>query len=221
MSTLAIVGAGPGLGLSVARRFGREGFRVGLIARRLPVLETMVRGLAEEGIEAAAFSADAGDERQLSHALDSVERQLGAIDALEFSPMPFTTIPNFTAATTTVDDLMYHVRVQTVGAMVSARHVLPGMQQRGRGTLIFTAGISAWVPLPMITPVGMAQSALRSYARCLHQELAPQGIYAGTVAIGIGIKPGTPGDPDIIAELYWQLHVKRDRADLQFPEPSA
>ena len=113
---------------------------------------------------------------------------------------------------------MHHVRVQTVGAMASARHVLPGMIERKRGTLIFTTGISAVMPFPLLTPISMAMSAVRSYARSLHQELAPQGVYAGTVSIGTGIRPGTPGDPGIIAELYWQLHTERDRADLIFTD---
>ncbi|MEQ1897556.1 MAG: SDR family NAD(P)-dependent oxidoreductase [Vicinamibacterales bacterium] len=218
MQTLVIVGTGPGLGLSIARRFGREGFRVGLIARRQTVLDECAGRLVSEGIEAAAFTADAAQPDQLTAALTQAERRLGAIDALEFSPMPFTSMPTFTAAGTTVEDLMHHIRVQTIGAMVAARHVLPGMIERKRGTLIFTTGISAVMPLPLLTPVGMAMSAVRNYARCLHQELAPTGVYAGTVSIGTGIRPGTPGDPDIIAELYWQLHVTRDRADVIFPD---
>lgn len=218
MQTLAIVGAGPGLGLSVARRFGREGFRVGLIARRQDVLDTCVDQLASDGIEAVALTADAGQPDQLTAALAGVEARFGPIDVLEFSPMPFTSMPTFTAAGTTIDDLMHHVRVQTVGAMASARHVLPSMIERNRGTLIFTTGISAVMPFPLLTPISMAMSAVRSYARSLHQELAPQGVYAGTVSIGTGIRPGTPGDPGIIAELYWQLHTERDRADLIFTD---
>ena len=217
MATIAIVGAGPGLGLSIARRFGREGFHVGLIARRLETLEDCARQLTTEGINAAAHSTDAGDERQLTAALDSIGRRFGGIDVLEFSPMPFTEMPRYTAAATTVDDVMYHVRVQTLGAVVSARRVLPGMMQRGRGSLLFTTGMSAVTPLALLTPVGIAMSGVRNYARCLHQELQPSGIYAGTVSIGVQIRRGTAGDPDTIAELYWQLHTKREPADVQFP----
>lgn len=221
MQAMAIVGAGAGLGMSIARRFGREGYRIGLIARRQAALDECVGRLAADGIVAAAFVADIGHADQLTAALAGVEQRLGPIDALEFSPMPFTAMPTFTAAGTTVDDVMHHVRIQTLGAVVSAQHVLPGMLERRRGTLLFTTGLSAVVPFPLLTPIGIAMSGVRNYARCLHQELAPSGIYAGTVSIGTGIRPGTPGDPDIIAELYWQLHLQRDRADVRFPDTGA
>jgi NAD(P)-dependent dehydrogenase (short-subunit alcohol dehydrogenase family) len=221
MATMAIVGAGPGLGLSLARRFGREGLRVGLIARRLAVLEDCVRQLAAEGIDAVAYSADAGDERQLTAALDSVEQRFGGVDVLEFSPMPFTEMPRFTAATTTVDDVMRHVQVQTLGAVVGTRRILPGMLQRRRGSLLFTTGMSAVTPLPLLTPIGIAMSGVRNYARCLHQELGPSGIYACTISIAVQIQRGTAGDPDTIADFYWQLHTKRERGDVQFPDVAA
>jgi NAD(P)-dependent dehydrogenase (short-subunit alcohol dehydrogenase family) len=217
MNTLAVVGAGPGLGLSIARRFGREGFRVGMIARRASVLDECVRLLGLDGIEAAAFTADAGDERQIAAALAAVEQRFDGIDVLEFSPMPFSEFRPFSAVATTTEDASHHFKVQTLGAIASARHVLPGMIEGRRGTLLFTTGLSAVTPLPALTPVGIAMSGVRNYARCLNQELASAGIYAGTVSIGVRIQPGTDGDPDRIAELYWDLHVKRDRADVCFP----
>jgi short-subunit dehydrogenase len=55
---LAVLGAGTGLGVSVAQRFGREGFRVALVARRKDRLDALVEKLAGEGVEAAAFAAD-------------------------------------------------------------------------------------------------------------------------------------------------------------------
>jgi short-subunit dehydrogenase len=69
MPTLAVVGAGPALGLSIARRFEREGFRAALIAQCAAVLDDCARRLASEGIEAAAFPADAADEHGLTAAL--------------------------------------------------------------------------------------------------------------------------------------------------------
>jgi len=55
---IAIFGAGPGLGASIARRFAAEGFRVALVARRKDRLDALVDQLAAEGIEAAGFTAD-------------------------------------------------------------------------------------------------------------------------------------------------------------------
>ena len=56
--TLALVGAGPQIGRSIARRFGRGGFRVGLVARGLENLDSCVAALAADGIESAGFVAD-------------------------------------------------------------------------------------------------------------------------------------------------------------------
>ena len=56
MPVIAIVGAGPGLGQSIARRFGREGFAVALISRTQSRLDDMVAELASRGIEAAGFA---------------------------------------------------------------------------------------------------------------------------------------------------------------------
>jgi short-subunit dehydrogenase len=53
--TMAIFGAGTGLGSSVATRFGREGYRVALVARRAAPLQELVADLAKAGVEAQAF----------------------------------------------------------------------------------------------------------------------------------------------------------------------
>src|SRR4051812_11500554 len=69
--TIAIVGAGPGVGLAVAERFGREGFNVALLARNLQRLERMARELFAKGIEAKAFAADMLDRPGLRVALEA------------------------------------------------------------------------------------------------------------------------------------------------------
>ena len=59
--TIAIFGAGTGLGASVAARFGREGYKVALIARGPTGLDLLKGKLAEQGIEAYSFPADLTD----------------------------------------------------------------------------------------------------------------------------------------------------------------
>ncbi|WP_449353083.1 SDR family NAD(P)-dependent oxidoreductase, partial [Streptomyces shaanxiensis] len=61
MPTIAIIGAGPGMGLAIARTFGARGFDVALISRTKEKLQTLADQLGEEGITADAFPADVLD----------------------------------------------------------------------------------------------------------------------------------------------------------------
>ncbi|WP_414688086.1 SDR family NAD(P)-dependent oxidoreductase [Mycobacterium sp.] len=58
---IVVVGVGPGLGLSVAHRFGKEGFAVALVSRDADRHAAYLRALDAAGVDAAAFTADAAD----------------------------------------------------------------------------------------------------------------------------------------------------------------
>src|ERR1700710_2047503 len=88
MTSLAIVGAGSGLGAAVARRFGAEGYSVGLLSRHRGRLEALAADLASEGVHAAAFPADVRSPAWLTAALEQVTETLGPIEVLQYSPLP-------------------------------------------------------------------------------------------------------------------------------------
>ncbi|MFF9508715.1 SDR family NAD(P)-dependent oxidoreductase [Streptomyces sp. NPDC014724] len=71
MPTIAIVGAGPGLGLSIAKVFGGHGYDVALLSRTKDKLDSLVAELAETGITAEGFATDVADPAQLTGALQS------------------------------------------------------------------------------------------------------------------------------------------------------
>ena len=62
MSTLVVVGTGPGLGRSLAEKFGKNGFEVALIATNQTNLDALQASLSEQGITSAGFAADVTDE---------------------------------------------------------------------------------------------------------------------------------------------------------------
>ncbi|GID26712.1 SDR family NAD(P)-dependent oxidoreductase [Paractinoplanes brasiliensis] len=96
MPTIAIVGAGPRLGLSIAKVFGRNGFSVALVARTQDKLDRLAVELGESGIDAAGFAADIMDRPPLIAAFTGIKERFGTIDVLEFSPAPHNPVPGIT-----------------------------------------------------------------------------------------------------------------------------
>jgi NAD(P)-dependent dehydrogenase (short-subunit alcohol dehydrogenase family) len=218
--TLAIVGAGPGMGLAIARTFAGRGFNVALIARNRARLNDLVAALASDGITAAAFPADVTDHDALVGALKDAAARFGGIDVLEYSPIAQAEGLT-TPSQTTPADVQPHIESQFYGALAATRAVLPAMREAGSGTLLFTTGGGSVDPVTMLGNVNAAHAALRNWVLNLHNELAPEGIQAAHVAIGVFIgDTGPEGFPTApasqIAPLYWDLHVRRDQAERVF-----
>ncbi|MFE2569463.1 SDR family NAD(P)-dependent oxidoreductase [Streptomyces mirabilis] len=216
MPTIAIVGAGPGLGLSIAKIFGARGFDVALISRTKDKLDALVADLAEAQITAEAFPADAGDPAQLTDALQAAIARFGRIDVLEFSPLAGMSMT--TPKEVTVDILRPQIDSLLYGAVAAVQAVLPGMLEAKSGTLLFTTGGGAIDPYPMLATINIAQAGQRNFAINLHNTLGDEGIYAANVAINLMIAAEAPEGvphraPDEIALDYWNLHAIRDQAE--------
>jgi NADP-dependent 3-hydroxy acid dehydrogenase YdfG len=134
MSTLAVVGAGPQLGMSIARRFTREGFSVALLARSREQLEKLAATLRDEGADAESFPSDIRDADGLRTALAAAEERFGGIDVLEFSPAPsladLRNQPLVDASEVTVESVLPEFDLYVRGGITAVRQVLPGMLSR-------------------------------------------------------------------------------------------
>jgi NADP-dependent 3-hydroxy acid dehydrogenase YdfG len=217
MPTIAIVGAGPGLGLAIARRFGREGFRVALVSRAQSKLDALAARLAEDGIEAAGFTGDVLDRASLRAALAAAGERLGGIDVLEYSPAPggaVTDLARVDVTQVTVENIQPQVEYYVYGGITAAQAVLPRMLERGSGTLLFTTGASSLLTFPQMGNIGIGAAGLRNYVLALNAALADKGVYAAHVPLATWIGSGGPETQvDTIAELYWELYTSRDQAE--------
>lgn len=217
MKTIAIVGAGPGLGLSLAKKFGENGFRVAAIARnpeKLAIIESELRKL---NIESQSFIADVSDLTALQQSIQAVKIEFGSIDVLEFSPYAGWNI--FTSVLkTTPQSVLEQINSYLLPAVLSVNEVLPDMIDNGSGAILFTTGLSAMIPLPMVGNAGIVMSGIRNYATNLHNELKEKGVFIGHLSIGTMIQTGTAGDPDVIADAWYDLYEKKDRFEEVFPQ---
>lgn len=227
---LAVLGVGPGLGLSIAHRFGREGFTTALVSRTDARHATYRASLA--GIDAPTYTADVTDEAQLRDVLVRITADAGEIDTVYFGPADATSGPGITPLTEAGADALrapFDSFVLPAARLVEA--ALPAMLERGSGSLLFAGGLSGKYPMPMLGSLAPASAALRMYVLTLHAALREKGVYAGLLTVGGLIERGdihrvftsqdhgfTPGtlDPDDIADKAWSLYTERDVAEAEF-----
>ncbi|MFG2606633.1 SDR family NAD(P)-dependent oxidoreductase [Streptomyces sp. NPDC048514] len=209
MSSIAIVGAGPGLGAAVARRFGREGYDVALVARDRTRLDVLAGVLAGEGITARGFPADVRRPQELAGALEEAADALGPVGVLQYSPVPHRDFMR-PVLDTGHRDLVGPVEFSVYGPVAAVRQVLPGMRRLGRGTILFVNGGTAAVPHPDRAGTSIAFAAESAYGHLLHERLADEGIHVAQLVIPGEIVAGhARRDPAVLAESLWGMH--RDR----------
>lgn len=211
---IVIVGAGPGLGVSIARKFGREGFRVALVARNRAKLEQLVATLQAEGIAASAFLADVTDEIAMIAAFNEIKAQFGFIDVIEYSPVQMPATPEgfgrLAVQRLTTPTARECLEVLALGAVTAIEQVLPDMLERKQGTILITTGASAKAFMPMIGGWGIGMAAARNYAMTLGAATREHGVFVANICLGVQIARGDPaGDPDTLAATYLKLY--RDR----------
>ena len=218
MSTLVIVGAGPGLGLSIAKKFGKKNFNVALIARNQESLDNFQSSLSEMNIKSAGFAADVTNEQQIADAFSQVRATFGQIDVLVYNA---GVIAPVSAAETTAQIANQHMQVNIIGGISAAQQVMPEMIERQQGTIFFTGGGATELTVtPILTTLSIGKSGLRSYAHCLHEELAGQCVYVGMLSIAGVIEEGTYFSPDNIADEYVDMYEKRDVAERFYVDES-
>jgi len=232
--TIAIFGAGTGLGISTARRFGREGYQVALIGRRPHALGTLISQLTEQGITAAAFPADLAQTSSVPKLISEIGIRFGGIDVVAYSPV--STNSFIPATELTADIMQSFLNLYLLTPIEIVRQVLPSMLEKRHGGILMTLGSSAVHPSPFMSGVGSAMAAVRNYVHSLHGEVADQGVYVGTLLVGAlilssawhrelssgesGVPAGvTSVDPDLLASVLWDLFSRRDRIEAMLPVP--
>ena len=200
---LLLIGAGPGVGASVIRRFGREGFRSTLIARS-ETLERLATELRSDGLRIEAMSLDIADLDGYRAALDRIFRAPGAPGVIVYNaalPDPGEILD------TSVERLRTAYDVDVIGAVVAAQVAIPVLRTAGAGTLLVTSGGFADHPVPGLATLSMGKAALRSAATLIAAGVRENGIHAATITIAGSVVRGTAFDPDNIAELFWTAHT--------------
>jgi short-subunit dehydrogenase len=199
---LLLVGAGPGLGMAVARRFAVGGYRVTLVARSPDSLGALAATLADTGAKISTIAADASDPDALGARMRELYLGNGAPGVIVYNAVMGAPDQLLSSSVT---HLQAAYSVDVIGAIVVAQVAAPAMRAAGFGTILVTGGGFADHPIPALATVSLGKAALRSAATMLGADLKTDGIRVATLTIAGQIAAGTAFDPERIAERYWQV----------------
>ncbi|WP_375443837.1 SDR family NAD(P)-dependent oxidoreductase [uncultured Fibrella sp.] len=200
---LLIIGAGPGVALGVAHRFGHEGFAVSLVARRAGSLDERAGQLRVAGIDAATYLADVADFAQLAQVIQTVIAERGPVTLLHYNPSVYR---EATGLTLEPEQFMQDMRTDAGGLLAAVQAVVPAMQAAGGGAVLVTGGGAALYPSGDLLSLSVGKAAVRTMAECLRQTLEPMNIRVATVTIVGGVGSNDHFSPEQIARAFWDLH---------------
>jgi short-subunit dehydrogenase len=232
--SIAVFGAGPGLGQAVARRYAREGYAVALVGRRSEPLDRLAKELTSAGATAHVITADLADTDATSRLAKRVRAQVGDLDAFYYAPTPGT---GFVPAADLTPQHAQSFMPLIFYTMVALVHeFLPSMLEQGDGAILTAQGGSTVHGLPNMSGPSPAQAAQRNYLQALHAEVAGKGVYVGMLYVGAAIessafhteleKAKAAGDPvwemptvapEHLADLLWTMHAEKGQPEAIYP----
>lgn len=202
---LVVLGAGPGVGSAVARRFGEDGYDVALVARSPERLAALGSELQEAGVTAGWTAVDLADTEELRAAVTRFGGHLGRIDTLHFNPSVYRAADPLHLDP---DELLADLRLGTAALLTAVQAARPFMRTGGR--VVVTGSMAADHPSHHACSLGVQKAALRNLVQSLDATLAPDGIRAATLTVNGVLAEGTAFAPERVAAALHALAARPD-----------
>lgn len=215
----AIVGAGDGLGQSLARKFSANGFDIALLSRSETGSAAAHAAAREAAADAAVeyFQVDAMQPETVEQGLQAAATSLGPIDVLIYNvrggmnakpPLEMT-----------YEEMRDIYEIEVVGAHAAARAVMPAMIERRAGTVIYSSATAALRGSGTNPLYAIGKFGLRALSQSLAKAYARNGVHVVHVRLdcaldvplvrqyyGDKFKPEEMSNTDDVAESYLWVH---------------
>jgi short-subunit dehydrogenase len=199
-----ITGASSGIGEALAKRYGRTGAHVLLLARDIARLDTVAEAVRTHGGSATTYAIDLADPDAIEDTRAKIAREVG---------VPHTLINNAGAGRwlpllkTTPGEALAMIEVPYLAAFNLTRAFLPFMLARGNGAIGCITSPASYLVWPKATAYIAARQALKGFTEALRSELNGSGVTVTLVVLGLVETP------------YWE-HNPGSREHLPMPNPA-
>ncbi|MDA9009308.1 SDR family NAD(P)-dependent oxidoreductase [Alphaproteobacteria bacterium] len=212
----AIVGAGQGLGQSLAAKFASEGFDLALISRtRAGCKAAQVSASnANPTVQVKYFQADVTFPQSVEGAFTAITSEMGAVDVLIYNVRSeFTKCEPLKMSYEALEAIF---RTEVTGAFAAAKSVLPAMIERGQGSIFFSSATAAFRGSDSYPLYAIGKFGVRALSQSLAKAYSKDGVHIVHVRLdcdldvpvmkelyGDGYDPNKLADPNGVAQSYW------------------
>jgi len=216
-----VIGAGDATGGEIAKRFAREGYTACVTRRQAEKLQPLLDEIRAAGGQAHGFGSDARKEEEVAELVETIERDIGPIDAFVFNigaNVPCSILEE------TPRKYFKIWEMACFAGLLTAQAVARRMVARERGTILFTGATAGTRGAAGFAAFAGAKHGLRALAQSMARELGPRNVHVAHVVVDGAIdtafiRDSFPEryalkdqdgilDPAHIADSYWFLHAQ-------------
>ena len=203
-----VLGAGAGIGGTVATRFAQEGYHSCLCRRSdQKGLDKLVGNIEAEGGSASGYLLNAIEDNVIEDLITSIESEIGPIEVLVYNLGAQTGMKLL--QDTTHKEFEWGWRMANFGLFRAAKVVCPLMEERGKGTILVTSATAAMRGNKTQHSHASAMGGRRMLCQSLNAEFSSKGIHVAHIIID-----GAVDAPDTLGkmlgpEMYKQLRETR------------
>ena len=222
--TAVVAGVGAGLGAALVRKFAREGYQVGMMARSQSFMQTLASEMEAEGHRALPMPTDLTESEQVTRSFAQIKEELGPVDVL-INHAGNAAWKDFMELT--LNDLEQAWRICVGGSFLCSQAVIGDMVERGDGAILFTGATSSIRGRADGLAFSSAKFAVRGLAESLAKKFWPQGVHVAHIIIDgwlatQEVRKQNPDaadtpmlDVDHVAASYWAL-TEQERGGWSF-----
>ena len=215
----AIVGAGEGLGRALAAKFASHGFDIALVSRSENHSTVAAEAAANTNanVRVQFWAADGTRPATIEKALATIATQMGEIEVLIYNARG--SFASREPLELTYEDLEDNFRLEVVGALASAKSVLPAMRERGKGSVFFSSATAAYRGSATHALYAIGKFGLRALSQSLAKAYSKDGVHIVHVRLdcdldmplmreiyGKRFDSSQMANTDDVAKSYWWVH---------------
>ncbi len=190
-----VLGAGAGIGGTVATKFAQEGYHSSLCRRSdKEGLDRLVKNIEDQGGSANGYIMNAIEDNAIEEVITSIESDIGPIEVLVYNLGAQTGMKLLDQ--TSHKEFEWGWRMASFGLFRAAKVLCPLMLERGKGTFLVTSATAAMRGNMNQHSHAAAMGARRMLCQSLNAEFSSQGIHVVHIVVD-----GAVDAPDTLGKM--------------------